>query len=516
MNRHLLLSCILLSMLFCKINAQKLERVAQIGGTAGSNPYGFTVAGNKLFFMALNGVTSVGLYVTQGTEGTTELISPPNILPSSFSGWTAFAGKLYFACDDGVNGKELWSSDGTAGGTAMVKDLYPGATGSSPFGLTVMNNKLYFLGKGPSGNARLYVSDGTAGGTFIIWNQECRFMDYLPGFAVLNNEIYFKSGTFYNDLWKSDGSPQGTVLVKAGISPICPGGKYAVLAGKIYFCGSDVTHSAELYVTDGTEAGTYMVKNIYPDQPNIGYGSTPTGFTVFNSRVYFSAIDGEHGEELYATDGTEAGTFLVKDITPGATGSRPAQLIVFNNKLYASCLQSKQLWQSDGTEGGTSMVSTLSDSWYFGAIWNNTIYASPGTLGSYLYKTDGTATGTGIATAENAFSPIYNYNVENRLTVYNGSLYFGGSSAGISDYREPLRLVSTAVTRSFSFIGAGNWSNPGNWSLGNMPPSTLLPGDNVLINENCVLDITVHAQPGSSLTVAAGKNLLVQGGLIIQ
>lgn len=516
MNKYLLVTCIVSSILIHKTNAQNLERVAgQIGAGNGSNPFAFTVAGGKLFFAALEGNNSVGLYATQGTPETTTKVSPSTIVGASFSGLIAFNGKLFFTCDDGVHGRELWTSDGTAAGTSLLIDLYPGVTGSAPFGLTVMNNKLFFLARTTAGNSRLLVCDGTPGGTLLIRNQASYLLDYLPGFAVLNNEIYFKGETA-TGLWKSDGTPQGTVLVKGNITPSCPGGKYAVLAGKLYFNGNDNINSAEPYITDGTEAGTHMIKNIYPDQANIKYGSAPKAFTVYNNRVYFSATDDTHGEELFATDGSEPGTFLVKDITPGPVGSVPSQLIVFNGALYISCMQSKQLWQSNGTEAGTSLVSSLNDKWYFGAIWNNQIYALPGTLGGYLYKTGGTAATTGFATAENVSNPILNYNIDSYLTVYNNSLYFGGSCTGISDYREPLRLVSLTVTHNFSFTGSGNWSNPANWTGGNQPPSTLLQGDSVLISENCVLDISVHAQPGSSITIAAGKNLLITGTLTIQ
>jgi len=516
MNKCLLISCFLPVLFFYQSPAQNLESVIKVGvGNAGSNPYAFTVAAGKLFFVALESATTAGLYATEGTEATTTKVSPATIVGASFSSLVAFNGKLFFACDDGVHGKELWTSDGTAAGTGLFTDLYPGATASNPFGLTVMNNKLFLLARTPAGNSKMFVSDGTPGGTLLIRNQASYLFDNLPGFAILNNEVYFKGETT-TGLWKSDGTAQGTVLVKGNITPSCPGGKYAVLAGKLYFNGYDNVYGGEPYVTDGTEAGTYVIKNIYPDQVNIKYGSGSRGFTVFNNSVYFAAVDGTHGEELYATDGTDAGTFLVKDITPGAIGSMPSQLIVFNGSLYISCQQSKQLWKSNGTEAGTVLVSYLNDRWIFGAIWNNQIYALPGTLGSYLYKTGGTAATTGAATAENVYSPILNYNIDGYLTVYNGSLYFGGSCTGVSDYREPLRLVPTVVTRNFSFTGSGNWSDPANWAGGNAPPSTLMHGDTVLISENCVLDISVQALAGSSITVAPGKKLLIQGALTIQ
>ena len=73
-------------------------------------------------------------------------------------------------------------------------------------------------------------------------------------------------------------------------------------------------------VTEST-AGTSMVKDI---NPRGGFGSIP--LIGVDGILYFSATDGEHGMELWRTDGTDAGTWMVKDVFPGSHGSRPANL----------------------------------------------------------------------------------------------------------------------------------------------------------------------------------------------
>ena len=72
----------------------------------------------------------------------------------------------------------------------------------------------------------------------------------------------------------------------------------------IYFSGNDGSAGVELWKTDGTEAGTVLVKDI-----NAGSGdSSPSLFTVLNGETYFQASDGADGMELWKTDGTAAGT----------------------------------------------------------------------------------------------------------------------------------------------------------------------------------------------------------------
>jgi len=122
---------------------------------------------------------------------------------------------------------------------------------------------------------------------------------------------------------------------------------------EIYFEAYDSTHGYELWKSDGTEAGTVLVKDIFS-----GSSSFPSEFTHFNGKLYFAAIDND-GNELRKTDGTEVGTVLVKDIMNGTDESDPRCLTEANNVFFFVAKNpdgTEELWKSDGSEAGTVVV----------------------------------------------------------------------------------------------------------------------------------------------------------------
>ena len=164
------------------------------------------------------------------------------------------------------------------------------------------------------------------------------------------------------ELWKTDGTPKGSTLVK----DINPGTEWAFysrqnlgfteLKGILFFTADDGTHGRELWKSDGTEAGTIMIKDIHPSG-----NSNPTGMFVFKNRLFFSANDGTNGNELWESDGTEAGTVMVKDIDPSG-GSSPGEMFESANTLFFAASDGTngiELWKSDGTEAGTVMVMDI-------------------------------------------------------------------------------------------------------------------------------------------------------------
>ena len=180
--------------------------------------------------------------------------------------------------------------------------------------------------------------------------------------VVMNDIVYFVADNGINghELWKSDGTATGTVMVEdifPGLQASFPN-SLTVMNGFVYFRANNGAHGVELWKSDGTAAGTTMVKDIFPGIKNSG---DPTNLTVFGNTLYFAATNGEsaNGRELWKTDGTGAGTVMVRDIYPGLHGSYPSSLHISYNKLYFMAnngFNGPELWTSDGTSAGTTQV----------------------------------------------------------------------------------------------------------------------------------------------------------------
>ena len=120
--------------------------------------------------------------------------------------------------------------------------------------------------------------------------------------------LFFRALTSLNgyELWVTDGTESGTNMVK-DINPGSSSGFYGYYGfqyfnDKFYFGGNNGTSGEELWATDGTENGTYLVKEIRGEDSNgNNYGSNPNGFTVIGDTLYFIANDGEHGSEPWMT-----------------------------------------------------------------------------------------------------------------------------------------------------------------------------------------------------------------------
>ncbi|XXF81414.1 hypothetical protein P2318_17160 [Myxococcaceae bacterium GXIMD 01537] len=321
-------------------------------GSPGSEPMSLTLVGSTLFFAANDGVSGRELWKSDGTSSGTKRVKDirPGALGSAPESLLAFKGKLYFSADDGVHGRELWKSDGTSSGTRMVVDFF-GAGSLNPGRLTRFTNDVFVFTADESTEAfdALWRSDGTASGTYELDSGPDIISELTPAGDVL---FYIGNDEGEESLRVTDGTHPGrNILLDA--FPRRLGELEAVGPSRIFFSFSGLRSATELWKSDGTPAGTVLVKDV---------GSVPMNLTNFGGRLFFTAADAEHGRELWVSDGTADGTQLFKDLAPGPFSSAPEALTVINGTLFFSAVTpagGREPWVSDGTPEGTRPLTEI-------------------------------------------------------------------------------------------------------------------------------------------------------------
>jgi ELWxxDGT repeat protein len=375
--------------------------------------------GSTYFFPAYDGTNGRELWKSDGTEAGTVMVKDLRAGSSSSSPerLTAVGNILFFTAYDRVNGRELWKSDGTEAGTFLVKDIRPGLDdeddpeSGNPEELIAVGNTLYFSANDGTNGDELWKSDGTESGTVMVKDIRAGSSSSGPEkLTAMGNTLYFAATTDGSgtELWKSDGTDSGTVLVVdiiTGGSSGDPNNLRAV-ENTLYFSATTAS-GRELWKSNGTAEGTVMVKDIMEDGD-----SGPSNLTAVGSTLFFTAYEDVNGTELWKSDGTDAGTVIVKDIATGdcsgnPCSSAPEYLTSVGNTLYFSAFEEVnggELWKSDGTAEGTVIVKDIwvgSDNGSYPrnlTALGSTLYfsADDGTNRRELWKSDGTGAGTSM------------------------------------------------------------------------------------------------------------------------
>src|SRR5215211_5963222 len=171
-------------------------------------------------------------------------------------------------------------------------------------------------------------------GTQVRQVKDINATNHTPGaypynLTTVGNTVYFSAynGINGSELWKSDGTAAGTMLVKQ-IDPGETGyaylGNLTAVDNTLFFTVADATHGVELWRSDGSTKGTALVKDINPGVA----GASPSALTNINGTLFFDADDGVHGRELWTSDGTDHGTALAYDLAPGIYSSTPVYFTV--------------------------------------------------------------------------------------------------------------------------------------------------------------------------------------------
>ena len=275
-------------------------------------------------------------------------------------------------------------------------------------------------------------------------------------FTNVNGIVYFitdPSTTRRHALWKTDGTVQNTVMVKDSIINTAVTDRF-MIRGQI---GDTLYYTVNINVQSDTTTELWMVKNgstpvlvtlLKSKNVNAFSNGEPRYYAVAGHKLYFQMYT-SHGYELWVSNGTEAGTFEVVDLFPGSTsgiangGANPVPMFGYKGKIYFQGITSFTgdvgLYSSDGTPGGTKLLKAgpKFDPQFFMA-YNNELYFQAKTG---LWKTDGTVTGT-----VNFASVGFNSDVrifKNEMFYSVGSTMFksNGTLAGTAPFKDSVGII---------------------------------------------------------------------------
>ncbi len=427
--------------MYTSANGQQIKQIANINpGSASSYYENYRTAISKngiLYFSAGSAATGVELWKYDGTTVTLVKDINPGVGNANCHSFFILNDKFIFVANNGTNGFEWWTSDGTPEGTTMIKDASPGGS-SGVFQASSLNaqnylqdnNILYYCGA-TGGNFELWKTDGTAVGTVLVKNilsdDVSVSSSYPQYFTKFNGQIYFKC---VPGLWKTNGTTAGTVSVKSGITP-----EELFNNNDKQLLFVDIGNGADLWKSDGTTSGTVKIKALKSVNTN-WFGNR---FSIVGNNVLFPGNDGGGaGDELWKTDGTASGTVLVKDLWAGSDGDAPQNTVVLNNKLYYKGNDGStgyEFYVSDGTEAGTKLVKELNPGPFSGFYLpteiitdGKKIYMGGGPSYSIqLWVSDGTESGTRkvVINADGESNPLSLYKFGNKLFFFGTSETLG-------------------------------------------------------------------------------------------
>jgi ELWxxDGT repeat protein len=365
----------------------------------------------KVFFVGSHDQYGAELFVSDGSSGNAKVLKDisPGYGGSSPSGFTIFNDQLFFTAYSSDYGLAVWKSDGTSEGTQLVY----GVENAEPMNLMVFKGKLYFT----TALGSIIRTDGTSAGTEIFYQSEYtwgRIMTvvksdqyiyfstdgrtiyrdngssrieflgplswedvYFRNIFVLNNSlVVIKSATYDNVIRiysisndvLGDEEEDEWVLIKKLDAPVY--GRQEIenftnASGKLFFSFrtyfDNVTPADELWVCDGTEAGTKMVKS-FGWSPH-SYKSEMGMFFAFKGKLFFRGGDPVN-RTLWTSNGTTEGTVKFHDaiLTAPYNDERTPVLVTENEFFFSGGTTGNiELWNSNGTAEGTRQILDMED-----------------------------------------------------------------------------------------------------------------------------------------------------------
>ncbi|MCM2314526.1 MAG: dockerin type I domain-containing protein [Thermoanaerobaculia bacterium] len=291
--------------------------------------------------------------------------------------------RVLFAGYDATYGPELWSTAGSPETTALVKDVAEETYASYPMALVALNGGVVFTAhtepedtQYPDVPRQLWFSDGTEAGTISLLATDGGSVEIKQ----CGGQAYFAHWTAETgtELWATDGTVGGTRMIKdirtgtdsygaIGSQP----GYFACVDNRLFFLARGPVGS-ELWRSDGTGVGTLMVKRLGIVPVTSQEFQIETPLLAFDHRVFFFARE-NYEKWLWVSDGTAAGTRVLKEFTDDPRIGFPR---VVGNHFYFSSGYGfpGKIWRSDGTDAGTTVLFAGSHASLIGGLGERLLF----------------------------------------------------------------------------------------------------------------------------------------------
>lgn len=429
-----------------------------------ANPHSFAVWHDRLVFISFTDFSlPEGLWSTDGTpDGTMRLADVHEAPSDSVAPVVPTPSHLFFA--SGETGEDLWVTDGTPGHARRLADFDPVQCQHPPESfcntpdintLTAIGDGVLFLTLRTGHGQEVWRSDGTESGTRPVIElpppESWSLPEPLPG----GRWLFAASPAGTGDglmLWTADAD-----FTHAAPLTGCDGGACPEFAGFLspslphLFAGRDDAHGTEVWITDGTGAGTHLLADVCPG-PCSGYRFQAGKETVRGTaagRTWFLAFprDGDQNsvdDEIWVTDGTPGGTHRALGHITSGLG------FLGNLALYGLSgpnQDSSELWATDGTPAGTRQVTVLQrlapgsfpDFWPLAA--GSLLRVNDGTQDA-LWRSDGTPGGT---------VPLFELPGGRSFSFVGGATRVGGLQFFLVDAVDRIELWRTDGTAAGTF-----------------------------------------------------------------